>query len=266
MKYILKLSIIIAVLAVLACGKGKNEDNTVTFEYDNGNPTEMIELYTPQTDDTASWVLVKGKASTKQGYLEITLVSKGGEIIQRRGLPLKAKAPDTVDFEIGLTIPPDVAPQPAKIRAYTLTAHNAGKTNAAVVPLHIKPGSAPAHGTILRFYAALDTNDFKSAYKLLNPNGETYPKFYKKEILFNKRPSMTAFKKWKSKGEHFKILLLRQIPIYDLPTENLFCYLAKIEHIVDNDTSLQEKYIFLKRQPDGFFKLYKPRKDPYIAD
>jgi hypothetical protein len=112
----------------------------------------------------------------------------------------------------------------------------------------------------------LDTNNFKVAYDYLVTEGQAYPNLYGGEAVFSPRPRFSTFKTWKKEEEHIRVLSLRPETRYDLPTEGLFCYLAKVEHKMGEEAKVEKYYVFLKRQPDGFFKIHKPRKDPHKAD
>jgi len=261
MKRAIILLPIAALLIFSACGdKGKKD--SPKFVSDG----EMIEILTPAKGDTFSWVLVTGKASVAQGMFPIELHGANAEVLDRRSVTLPGKAPDTFEFAMGIPVKEDAAPQKARIRAYSQAAEQAGSLDAAVVSCYIIPGSGAAHGTILRYYAALDTNDFKTAYDLLVPEGQAYPNLYGGEAAFSPRPKFSTFKTWKQKAEHLRVLRLRPETMYDLPAEGLFCYRAKVEHKVGEEVTIEDTYVFLKRQPDGFFKIYKPRKDPHKAD
>ncbi|TET22986.1 MAG: hypothetical protein E3J71_04010 [Candidatus Stahlbacteria bacterium] len=250
---------LLSLLIFSACGdKGKAE--SPKFVSDG----EMIEILTPAKGDTFSWTLVTGKASLAQGMFPIELHGENAEVLD--SVILAGKAPDTFEFAIGIPVKEDVAPQKARIRAYSQAAEQAGSLDAAIVSCYIIPGSGAAHGTILRYYAALDTNDFKAAYDLLVAEGQAYPNLYGGEATFSPRPKFKTFKTWKKKAEHLRVLSLRPETMYDLPTEGLFCYRAKVEHKVGEEVTVEDTYVFLKRQPDGFFKIYRPRKDPHKAD
>jgi len=261
MKRAIILLPIAALLIFSACGdKGKKE--SPKFVSDG----EMIEILTPAKGDTFSWVLVTGKASVAQGMFPIELHGANAEVLDRRSVTLPGKAPDTFEFAMGIPVKEDAVPQKARIRAYSQAAEQAGSLDAAVVSCYIIPGSGAAHGTILRYYAALDTNGFKTAYDLLAPGGQAYPNLYGGEAAFSPRPKFKTFKTWKKKAEHLRVLSLRPETMYDLPAEGLFCYRAKVEHKVGEEAKVEQYYVFLKRQPDGFFKIYKPRKDPHKTD
>ena len=261
MKRIIILLPILAVLIFSACaGKGKEESPKFVSE------NEMIELYNPTKGDTFSWVLVTGKASVSQGMFPLALHGENAGVIDRRSVTLAGKAPDTFEFTMGIPVGEDVAPQKARIRAYSQAAEQAGSLDAAVVSCYIIPGSGPAHGTILSYYAALDTNDFKAAYDYLVAEGQAYPNLYGGEATFSPRPKFSTFKTWKKEEERVRVLMLRPETRYDLPTDGLFCYRAKVEHKLGEEAKVEQYYVFLKRQPDGFFKIYKPRKDPHKAD
>ncbi len=250
---------LLSLLIFSACGdKGKAE--SPKFVSDG----EMIEILTPAKGDTFSWTLVTGKASLAQGMFPIELHGENAEVLD--SVILAGKAPDTFEFAIGIPVKEDVAPQKARIRAYSQAAEQAGSLDAAIVSCYIIPGSGAAHGTILRYYAALDTNDFKAAYDLLVAEGQAYPNLYGGEATFSPRPKFKTFKTWKKKAEHLRVLSLRPETMYDLPTEGLFCYRAKVEHKVGEEVTVEDTYVFLKRQPDGFFKIYRPRNDPHKAD
>jgi len=250
---------LLSLLIFSACGdKGKAE--SPKFVSDG----EMIEILTPAKGDTFSWTLVTGKASLAQGMFPIELHGENAEVLD--SVILAGKAPDTFEFAIGIPVKEDVAPQKARIRAYSQVAEQAGSLDAAIVSCYIIPGSGAAHGTILRYYAALDTNDFKAAYDLLVAEGQAYPNLYGGEATFSPRPKFKTFKTWKKKAEHLRVLSLRPETMYDLPTEGLFCYRAKVEHKVGEEVTVEDTYVFLKRQPDGFFKIYRPRKDQHKAD
>jgi hypothetical protein len=261
MKRIIAFLPILAVLIFSACaGKGKKESPKFSSE------NEMIELYNPTKGDTFSWVLVTGKASVSQGMFPLALHGENADVLDRRTVTLPGKAPDTFEFTMGIPVGEDVAPQKAHIRAYSQAAEQAGSLDAAVVSCYVIPGSGSAHGTILRYYAALDTNDFKAAYELLVAQGQAYPNLYGGEATFSPRPKFSTFKTWKKKDERIRVLSLRPETMYDLPADGLFCYRAKVEHKLGDEVSVEDVYVFLKRQPDGFFKIYKPRKDPHKAD
>lgn len=261
MKRAIILLPIAALLIFSACGdKGKKDSP----KFVSGG--EMIEILTPAKGDTFSWVLVTGKASVAQGMFPIELHGANAEVLDRRSVTLPGKAPDTFEFAMGIPVKEDAAPQKARIRAYSQAVEQAGSLDAAVVSCYIIPGSGAAHGTILRYYAALDINDFKTAYDLLAPGGQAYPNLYGGEAAFSPRPKFSTFKTWKKKAEHLRVLSLRPETMYDLPADGLFCYRAKVEHKVGEEVTIEDTYVFLKRQPDGFFKLYKPRKDPHKAD
>lgn len=250
---------LLSLLIFSACGdKGKAESPKFVSD------SEMIEILTPAKGDTFSWTLVTGKASLAQGMFPIELHGENAEVLD--SVILAGKAPDTFEFAIGIPVKEDAAPQKARIRAYSQAAEQAGSLDAAIVSCYIIPGSGAAHGTILRYYAALDTNDFKAAYDLLVAEGQAYPNLYGGEATFSPRPKFKTFKTWKKKAEHLRVLSLRPETMYDLPTEGLFCYRAKVEHKVGEEVTVEDTYVFLKRQPDGFFKIYRPRKDPHKAD
>lgn len=250
---------LLSLLIFSACGdKGKAE--SPKFVSDG----EMIEILTPAKGDTFSWTLVTGKASLAQGMFPIELHGENAEVLD--SVILAGKAPDTFEFAMGIPVKEDAAPQKARIRAYSQAAEQAGSLDAAIVSCYIIPGSGAAHGTILRYYTALDTNDFKAAYDLLVAEGQAYPNLYGGEATFSPRPKFKTFKTWKKKAEHLRVLSLRPETMYDLPTEGLFCYRAKVEHKVGEEVTVEDTYVFLKRQPDGFFKIYRPRKDQHKAD
>jgi predicted small lipoprotein YifL len=261
MKRIIVIFPILALLVFVTCGK-KGPIESPRFSSEN----EMIELYNPTKDDTFSWVLVTGNASIMQGVFPLELQSTMGEIFDRRSVTLAGKAPDTFEFAMGVPVKEDVAPQKARIRAYSQTAENSGSMDAAMVSCYIIPGSGPAHGTIISYYAALDTNDFKAAYDYIVAEGQAYPNLSGGEAVFSPRPKLSIFKTWKKEEERIRVLSLRPETTYDLPADGLFCYRAKVEHKMGEETKVEQYYVFLKRQPDGFFKLYKPRKDPHKAD
>lgn len=227
---------------------------------------EMVELYTPADGDTFSWVLVTGRAATRQGFVQLDLQGNDASVIARRGVTLTSKLPDTAEIKMVIAVPGDKAPQGARIRAYTMAIEKSGKTDAATIPVYAIPGSEDAHATILRFYAALDTNNFEAAYKLLSPQGQGYPNLYGGEAVFAARPKMAEIKTWKQATEKIRVMRLRPETMLDLPTDNLFCYRAWIERVVGEQKTVEPTYVFLKRQPDGSFLLYKPRRDPYKAD
>lgn len=226
----------------------------------------MIELYTPADGDTFSWVLITGRAATKQSFVQLDLQGNDASVIARRGVTLASKLPDTAEIKMVIAVPGDKAPQEARIRAYTMAIEQAGKTDAATIPVYTIPGSEEAHATILRFYAALDTNNFDAAYKLLSPQGQGYPNLYGGEAVFAARPKVSELKTWKQEKERVRVMRLRPETMLDLPTDDLFCYRAWIEHTTGDQKTTEPEYVFLKRQADGSFLLYEPRKDPYKAD
>lgn len=260
MKRAIILLPIVALLIFSACGdKGKAE--SPKFVSDG----EMIEILTPVKGDTFSWVLVTGKASLVQGMFPIELHGANAGVLDRRSVTLAGKAPDTFEFAIGIPVKENVVPQKARIRASSQAAEHFGSLDAAVVSCYIIPGSGPAHGAILSYYAALDTNDFEAAYDLLVAEGQGYPNLYGGEASFSPRLRFSTFKTWKKKGERIRVLSLRPETMYDLPAEGLFCYRAKVEHKEGEEVTVEDIYVFIKRQPDGLFKLYKPRKNPHKA-
>jgi len=228
---------------------------------------EMIELFTPTPNDTFSWVLVTGKASVKQSSLHVQLTGDENGMIKLHKVNLDATAPDTVFFAAGLAVPePDeISMQKARVVVYTDLMEQNG--DAALVPCFIIPGSGDAQAVILRFYGALDTNDFKTAYELLSPKGEAYPNFYQGEVIFAPRPQTPrGLEGWKQKGERLRVTAMRPTVYYNLPAEGLFCYRVWVEHTLGGQKSVQETYVFLVRQPDGSFKLYRPRREVYKRD
>lgn len=248
---------------VSGCGKTKKSSKIVTKD------GEMIEILTPASKDTVSWVLVTGKASVKSPWVYIELHGAESGMLQRRTVNLPVKAPDTADFEMGFLVPePSEVPpqQKAQIIAYSEAMQETGE--ATITNCNIIPGQGYAQGTILRFYNALDTNDFETAHELLSTSGQAYPQFYQAEVSFAPRPKDdSALKGWKEDGERLRVIEMLPTVYYNLPEQNLFSYRVLVEHRVgDADPVMDETLVFLVRQDDGFFKLYKPRKDPYKPD
>ncbi len=261
-KNFISITAILTLLVLAGCGAKKpTETNTVV--YASG---DMIDIRTPHPGDSLSWALVTGKASMTQGFFEVILQGKNAEQMKPRGVNLAAKAPDTVEFVTSIAFSTEEPPLSVNIRAYSPLAQNAGEFLAAVVPVTLIPGSSEAHGAILRYYNALDTNDFDAAYEMLMPSGQNYPALYGGEAIFAPRPKMKEFKESKPADERIRVLMLRPQTMYDLPGEGLFCYSAKIEHATGDDSILEETYIFLVRQEDGSFLLYKSRKNPHSPD
>lgn len=248
-------------IALAACPKDQKKDSRKIVV-----DGEMVELYTPADGDTFSWVLITGRAATKQGFVQLDLQGNDASMIARRGVTLSSKLPDTAEIMMVIAVPEDKAPQEARIRAYTMAIEQAGKTDAATIPVYVIPGSEEAHGTILRFYNALDTGNFEIAYKLLSPMGQGYPNLYGGEAAFAARPKIAELKNWKKDDERLRVLRMKPETMYDLPKDNLFCYRAWVEHTLGEQKSVEAYYIFLTRQSDGAFLLYKPRKDAHKAD
>jgi len=261
MKRTIILLPILALIVFSACGK-KGAEESPRFV----SETEMIEVASPVKGDTFSWVLVTGKASVTQGAFPLELQSTMGEVFDRRSVILAGKAPDTFEFAMGVPVKEDIAPQKARIRVYSQTEESSGSFKAAVVSCYVIPGSGAAHGTILRYYASLDTNDLKAAYGLLVAEGQAYPNLYGGEAVFSPRPKLEVFETWKTEDERLRVLMLKPETMYDLPAEGLFCYRAKVEHELGDEVNVEEVYVFLKRQADGFFSIYKPRKAPHSSD
>lgn len=251
------LSLVFLILSV-GCKDEKAQAKT-RVSYDG----EMIELFTPQAGDTFSWVLVTGNASVAKGTFPLELRGREGGVIERRSVILRGSVPDTMKFAMGIPVGQDLAPQKAQIAAYSTTA---ATREEARIPCYIIPGSSAAHGVILRFFAALDTNDYKTAYDLLTIQGQSYPNFYEGEALFSPRPSFSAFKRFKDRDTRVRVIILKPQTLYDLPQEGLFCYEARVEFGEDEFATTKHYYMFLKRQPSGFFTLYMPREEPHKAD
>lgn len=262
MKQFVLITSVIALFVLVGCGgKGKKESNKVVYE------DEMIELLTPQPNDTFSWALVSGRACVKQGYFEVILQGNDASVILRRGVPLTAPAPDTVEFETSITLSEEMAPTKARIKAPISSAEKQGEIVEAVIPVFVKASPTEAHTAIIRFYNALDTNDLQEAYSLLSPTGRNYPNFYRGEAVFAPRPKRASdLAGWKTKGERLRLLTLQPLPTYDLPQDNLFCFRAKVEHRQGGEVTVENTYIFLVRQTDGSFLLYQPREELHQAD
>lgn len=261
MKQFVLITSLVALFVFAGCGGSKKESNKVVYE------GEMIELLTPQPNDTFSWALVTGRASVKHGYFDVILQGDDAQVILRRGVPLAAEAPDTVTFEIGIALSKEMAPTKARLKAPISSAEKRGAIVEAVVPVFIKSSSADAHAAVVRFYNALDTNDLQTAYSLLVAMGRNYPNLYGGEAVFAPRPKRTSdLKTWKRQGERLRLLTLQPLPLYDLPQENLFCYRARVEHRLEKEITLEATYVFLVRQTDGSFLLYRPRREPHRAD
>jgi len=258
MKRILIPAFIIISLIFVGCGDKIEETTKLVTE-----SGDMIEILTPNPGDTFSWAAVTGNASVKQGLFYAELINESDEVLNRNSVDLIGTAPDTFEFQTGLSFSEEAPLQKAYIKAYT-TGNN---DEALMFSVHVLPGPPAAHNAIIWYFTALNTDDFTAAYEYLEPEGAAYPNFKDKEISFAARPENPEdLALWKKEGETLRVLTLRRLPVYALPSEDLFCYQATIEHTLGDVTEISKPYVFLKRQEGGTFMLYRPRIDIYTAD
>ncbi|MBN2380196.1 hypothetical protein JXM67_10405 [candidate division WOR-3 bacterium] len=255
MKRIVISLIIITSLAYLGC-PGKVEEATKVVTKDG----DMIEVLTPAPNDTFSWVLVSGNASAKQGLFNLELLDKEGEVLTSTTVELAAAAPDTAAFASEIFLTKDAPLQKGKLKAFTPD----NEAEAAIFPVYFLPSPAEANDPVQRFYKAFGADDFETAYELLAPEEAAYPDFYEGAVSFAAPPTEPEeLASWKKETERLRLLALLRCPIYDLPQQGLFLYRVWIEHTLADNVKVEEAYVFLKRQPDGSFRLYRPRKDMY---
>ncbi|MBD3286911.1 hypothetical protein GF359_09745 [candidate division WOR-3 bacterium] len=252
MKRILFFTAFIATLALIGCGKVEETTKLVVDD------DQMLEITYPAPNDTISWTAVTGIASVKEGSFTLELLDADDEALDKTTVKLSGKAPDTLDFVTDLSYAEEAPFIEGAIKAY-LDDETKGSVYYKV---YILSGLELVNEVILRFYLALEQDDFVQAYGLMAPEGATYSFYPEKQISFEPRGEKTEdLASWKDEGEHLRVLTLLRLPKYSLPVDNLFCYLVSIEHRSPAGTEIKDTYIFLKRQEDGSFLLYPPRED-----